>query len=454
MSAITAALGSFVSNLRPEHVPAEVRGIVCRGFIDTVGVMMAGAGEPAVARLLSDSDGIERGNSGARVLLSSRRLTSPEAALIGATAAHALDYDDVALSGHPSAVLVPALLAEGDTVGSSGAELITAYVAGFEVWADLFRRGKNYHRKGWHPTSIFGPIATAAATSRLRKLPAQETAHALAIAASHACGLVANFGTMTKPLHAGLAAQNGIRAAQLAGRGFTGALDALEHPQGFLMAVSPDGKADLSSEVSAGEPWALLRSGLNVKRYPTCYATHRTIDAMIDLAREHDLQAGDVELVEARMGRGQAAALRNANPGTALEAKFSEEFAMACAIVHRQIGLSQLSDGTVGDPVLRGLFARVKTVLLDEQDAEDPVFSPTEDLVVRLKDGTTLERLGIRHPRGHARNPMSDDELRAKYTDCVSVPGLRNADTIYAALRDLEALRSTSEIPVTESGSA
>ena len=165
--------------------------------------------------------------------------------MINGIAAHVLDYDDVGLDGHPSAVLVPAILAQGEASGSSGAEMLTAYMAGFEVWAEILAREPTpLHRKGWHPSAVLGAVAAAAACAKLRGLDPERAATAMAIAASMSCGVVANFGTMTKSFQVARAAQSGVIAARLAQAGLTASLDALEHPSGLLAALSPEGKAE------------------------------------------------------------------------------------------------------------------------------------------------------------------------------------------------------------------
>lgn len=440
-SSITTDLADLVAGIAGREVPAEAAAIVSAGFADTVGVMLVGANEPVVDILARTLAG--PGGGAARVALSDLRADAPQAALIGGTAAHALDYDDVAMSSHPSAVLVPAILAEGEVLDSPGRDLVSAYLAGYEVWADLFARDRDHHRKGWHPTGIFGPIAAAAAISVLRHLPVAQVANALALAASHSGGLVANFGTMTKPYHAGRAAQDGILSARLAANGMTAARDALEHGQGFLAAVSPLGTADRERVVKSDRAWAILEQGLNVKRYPTCYATHRSIDAMVTLATLHGLRAEEVEAIEVTMGVTQASALRNSRPVTALEAKFSQEFAMAAAIVHRQVGLRELTDAVVGEPDIRDLFPKLTLRTVNEHDPADPTFSPTEDVVVRLKDGRVLEARGIRYAKGHARNPLTPAELWAKFRECVAArtsPGTARA--LFDQLQDVSRLAS------------
>jgi 2-methylcitrate dehydratase PrpD len=266
--ALTRSLAAFVSDLRLSAVPADALTVVHTGFADCIGTMIAGSIEdpPNILRkALASAPG------DASLFLTGPRVPAPDAAWINGTAAHALDYDDVALRGHPSTVLVPAILAEGESLGASGAQLATAYIAGYEVWAELAARDPaQHHQKGWHPTGIFGPIGAAAACASLRGLDPKRAAHALALGASHSSGLVANFGTMTKPYHAGRAAHSGVVAARLATAGFTASPDALEHPVGFLAAVSPKGEADRASPAKAGQAWQILKQGLSVKKYPLC----------------------------------------------------------------------------------------------------------------------------------------------------------------------------------------
>ena len=360
MSALTLALGCFVADLGLRQIPAEGAALARTGIADCFGVLIAGARDPEIA--LVDR---ELGHAGGAMLVSlipsGARRTPETAALINGVAAHVLDYDDVSLDGHPSAVLVPAILAQGEASGSSGAEMLTAYIAGFEVWAELLvREGVPLHRKGWHPTAVLGPVAAAAACAKLRGLDAKGAATAMAIAASMSSGLVANFGTMTKSFQVGRAAQSGVIAARLAQAGLTASLDALEHPAGLLMALSPDGEPELDRAFSAGEKeWHILSHGLNIKRYPICYATHRSIDAALDLVQRYDLNPGQVERIHVSTGKTQLLMLRNSAPQTGLEAKFSMQFAMAAALVARHVGLQELTDDFVRRPEVQALFRRV-----------------------------------------------------------------------------------------------
>ena len=264
---LTQDLGQFVSDLSPNRVPEEAARIARTGFIDCIGVMFAGR-EEEPTRILRDV--LQPAEGPATLYFGDQKASAPEAAWINGTAAHALDYDDVALRGHPSTVLVPAILAEAETLDLSGRDMVVAYIAGYETWSQLVWRDSGYHHgKGWHPTGIFGAIGAAAACAYLRRLDPAKTAQAIALGASQSGGLMANFGTMTKPFHAGRSAHSGVMAARLAASGFTASMDALEHPQGFLAAVSPAGKVDRDSKAEGlGETWRILKTGLVGQEIP------------------------------------------------------------------------------------------------------------------------------------------------------------------------------------------
>jgi 2-methylcitrate dehydratase PrpD len=417
--ALTRSLGTFVSELRLPAIPAEALGVVHTGFADCVGTMIAGSIEEP-PRILHEALAPPAGE--ASLYLVGPRVPAPEAAWINGTAAHALDYDDVALRGHPSTVLVPAILAEGESLRATGAQLATAYVAGYEVWAELARRDPGqHHEKGWHPTGIFGAIAAAAACASLRGLDADKATQAIALGASQSAGLVANFGTMTKPFHAGRAAHAGVISARLADAGFTSSPDALEHPLGFLAATSPKGEVDRTSPTQAGRDWNILSLGLSVKKYPLCYCTHRAIDGALDLLAERELRANDVKSVTVSTSRRNSKILRNARPQTGLEAKFSMQFAMASSIVARRVGLSELTDDFVRRADIQALLPKVTVDPDDRLDPKRPGTSPYDLVVIETTDGRRLESARIVDERGSPEIPLTSDELWAKFKDCFAV---------------------------------
>lgn len=451
---LTRTLGRFVSALRFEALPERAVEAVRIGFTDCIAVMLAGMNEP-VARIVRDAIGT-RGSAGESSLsLGAERAAAPDAALANAVAGHALDYDDVALAGHPSVVLVPAILAEGEALGASGRQAVAAYAAGYEVWARLIERDKDaYHRKGWHPTAVLGPVAAAAACAHLRGLDPAAATRALGIAASMAAGVVANFGTMTKPLQAGRAAASGVTAARLAAAGLTAAEDALEHPVGLLAALSPKGRVDLETPIDdLGRDWRLATIGLNVKKYPMCYGTHRALDGMLDLIAAHDLRPDSVAEIEVTTGSAQMAMLRNHRPATGLEAKFSMEFAMAAALTARQAGLAQLTDEFVRRAEVQALLPKVKLALDDTTSAEDPAFAAHDRVRIRLADGRALASPELRFARGHWSLPLKEGELWRKFQDCTNaalVP--QDAARLFEALQrvdetaTLHALRTVTPL--------
>ncbi|MGI4797531.1 MAG: MmgE/PrpD family protein [Janthinobacterium lividum] len=418
--ALTRDLGQFVSDLSPNRVPDAAAAIARTGFIDCIGVMFAGR-EEEPTRLLQEV--LQPAPGPATLYFSDRTAGAPEAAWINGVAAHALDYDDVALRGHPSTVLVPAILAEAETLDVSGRDMIVAFVAGYEVWAELGRRESGYHHgKGWHPTGIFGAIAAAAACAHLRRLDPAQTAQAIALGASQSAGLMANFGTMTKPFHAGKSAHAGVMAARLAAAGFTASMDALEHPQGFLAAVSPEGKVDRDSKATGlGETWRIMASGLAVKKFPTCYCTHRAIDGMLDLVREHDVKPSDVAAVTVTLSENFATILRNHLPQTGLGAKFSIEFAMACALIARRVGLGELTDDFVRRADVQALMPLVSVQISTEPDPGYPGAALNDRVTIDLRAGGSLSGEPVHRARGHIDNPLTEQDLFIKFEDCLTV---------------------------------
>jgi len=422
MTGLTQALAAYVAH--PELGPrrAQAESIARQGMTDTIAVALA-ARDEAVTRIALDYARDQAGpaEGGAPLWFGGEALPPARAAFVNGVASHALDYDDVALSGHPSAALTAAILAQGHAQGASGRDCLLAYIVGYEVWAELASREPDpYHIKGWHPTAVFGTVAATAALARLRGFEAPVAARALAIGASLASGLVANFGTMTKPLHAGRVAAQAFEAVTLAGLGLTAADDALEHHAGFLAALSPRGQVDRERPYRPGEP-RILATGLSIKKYPVCYSGHRIIDAVIDIAREADLDAAQVARVRVGIGRAQASMLRNAAPVTALEAKFSAQFAVAAALLRRKVGLSELDDAFVNEPAMRALYGKVEIGIVEAPDPEDSAFSRYDTVDIDMRDGRVLRSGEVRYPRGHAHLPLAEADLRAKFEDCMAV---------------------------------
>lgn len=459
MTGLTQALGNYVSNPSFAGKEAEACQVAKTGFIDTIATMIAGSNEPVVQivqQFFEQGQGMNQTigqthapqTGQAPIPFAGNYRPAQQAAFVNAVAGHALDYDDVALSGHPSTVLVPAILAEGYVLKSTGLDALRAYVIGYEVWAELFKReADQYHLKGWHPTGVLGAVACAAAVAYLNRLDADLASRALAIAASMSSGLVANFGTMTKPFHAGRAASHGIEAVRLAKLGMTASPDAFEHHAGYLAALSPSGRVDRASNASQlGQVPRILESGLSIKRYPVCYSCHRTIDGVLAIANRENLKATDIKSLHLTTGAAQASMLRNHHPKTGLEAKFSAEFAIASAIVAREVGLSQLTDEFVTREDVSSLYDKLTVSITDKSCPIDPSFALTDRIVIETVAGKTFDSGEIRFPLGNAMNPIDAVGLKQKFDDCVLTgqtnnPSLKGIDSgLYQRIAALESL--------------
>ena len=435
---LTQDLGRFAAGLTFENLPGAAVEIVRTGFIDTIATMIAGAHDPAPQLLRR---GLAPPPGPASLYFSGDSAAAPEAAWINGTAGHALDYDDVGCRGHVSTVLVPAVLAEAETLGLGGREMFAAYVAGYETWAELARRDPGHHHvKGWHPTGIFGAIGAGAACAALRRLGPEQATAAIALSASQAGGIMANFGTMTKPFHAGRAAHAGLVSARLAELGFTAAPDALEHPQGFLSAVSPDGRADREGATPRlGDEWHILRQGLSIKKYPACYCTHRALDAMLELLAKRPLKAAEIARITVSISKTHSLILRNHAPQTGLEAKFSMEFAMAAAVISRRASLAEYTDAFVRRPEVQELMRRVSIVTNENYDPEVSGASVYDQVTVELVGGECIDSEQVRRARGHAERPLGDAELFDKFRTCLDAGQARlSPERLFDRLRNLE----------------
>jgi aconitate decarboxylase len=398
---------------------AELQSIVRTAFVDTAACVLAGRAEAPTRIALQWAAQRYAASQDCSLLFGGQRMGSNGAALVNAVAGHALDYDDVALAGHPSVVLVPALWAEHERGGARGFDLVQAYAKGYAVWGELQRRQRSsLHARGWHPSAVFGVVAAAAAVSALRGLSPGQTANAIGIAASLAGGVIANFGSMTKPLHAGLAAEGGISAAELAQLGLTASADALDGKAGLLNALVGADSVDTEGPCPEDLHSTLLRVRPGIKKYPACYAAHRVVDGVLDIARAHGVRAQDVLAVDAFISETTAAVLRHHAPATLDEARFSLEFAVASALVHGALGVAQVSEAALAHPQVRELMPRVHTHTVQTSCPLEPSFALTDRVTLALRGGETLDSGPIRFARGHAQLPLDEAQLREKLEAC------------------------------------
>jgi 2-methylcitrate dehydratase PrpD len=319
--------------------------------------------------------------------------------------------------GHPSVPLLAAALAAAEAETADGAAVTLAYITGFEVAAAIGAAVNPAHyERGWHATSSVGTLACAAAAAKLLGLDLATTRTALGIAVSLASGLKENFGSMTKPFHAGHAARNGVWAATLAREGLTASASALDGPQGYLAAFGGSGSLDAVLD-GLGRHWHLLESGIAVKPYPSCALTHSAIDALIDLRERHRLEPDHISQVEVGVTRVVPTVLIHPRPTTALERKFSMEFCAAAALAEGGVTLDSFDEGPP-HPAVEKLMSRV-SMIVDPSLPTDREQQAWTRVSLRLADGHILES-APRGARGHPDQPLSDAALRAKFLACAT----------------------------------
>lgn len=422
-----------------------------RAFIDIVAVTIPGAIEPVTRQVFATVKDWGPGPSAA--IGQGARLAAPWAALINGTAAHALDFDDNfdPAKAHATAVLAPAILALGGQEDASGRDCLDAFIAGLQILGRIGQGVNPTHRnRGWHATATVGAIGAAAACARLLKLDAQQAAYAVSMATSMAAGFMSQFGTMTKPLHAGLAARSGVLAASLARNGLDAGLATLDGPTGMnRLMVGPDyeqlrdalthvehGQTLRFETERVGEPLLLLSSGLKLKRFPNCGSAHRAMDGLSDLIARHGFTGDTVEAVHVRAPVTHLNNLMYRVPDDGLQAKFSLEYGLVCVLLTGNATLADFTDGAARRPAFAPFYPRIHRHPVDKAEGE----FPTEVEVV-LKDGRRFET-AVPWPAGSLARPFTDAQLWAKFDGCTA--GLL-APAELAAVR--EALADLPQLP-------
>ena len=378
-----------------------------------------------------------------------------KAALANGVAGHAMDYDDTQLSTskeavyglltHPTTPVLAAVLAIGEKEKISGEEFVLAYLLGVEVECRIADAiNPRHYQSGFHSTATMGGIGAAMAVGKILRLNEAKLMQTLGIAASMASGLRENFGTMTKPLHAGRAAENGVSAALLARDGFTAAANILEARRGFFNAMA--GGCDESKITGRlGSPYFMMEPGISIKPYPSGSLSHPAQDLILDLVKQHDLGVDDIDHVEVGTNSNVPNALIYPMPKTALEGKFSIPFCMAIAILERKAGIAEFQDRKVREKKVVELMKRV-TLSVDEELEKLGYDQVRSRIRIGLKNGRVIEgRYDV--ARGHPEKPMSWAELGDKFRDCASlVLTDRDVETAIQLVARIEELKSLSPL--------
>jgi len=436
---VTAILAKFVTGLQYESIPRKAVETAKLAVRDCLGVALAGSREED-ARIAAEVARQEGAREETSVIGQAFRTSALNAALANGTAAHALDFDhSFTIMGQPTAPVTPATFALGEALGASGPQIIEAYVAGFEVTAKLVHSLRDSAHEGWHAPSTLGSFGAAAACSKLLGLDAAKTQMALGITASMASGIVANFGTMTKPLHVGLGARNGVLAAKLAAGGYTANSKAIEGGFGFYSVLHENTAIHEQAIDELDRSYALITDGLRIKPYPCGGLTHQVIDSVLEFRAKQGLTPEMIDRVDVDVVKHTFDRIVFRVPQTGIQGKFCMPYLVARAIIDGKIGLHIFTDSAVRDSNVLKLAERVQMNLDPNLKKSDAAGRPCR-VTVRLKNGQTYTR-EAQHAKGGPEYPMSETELREKFTECArEVLDARSAAQAADYIDNLETL--------------
>ena len=411
----TETVARWIVETGYEDIPPDALRVAQESCFDCLGVMLAGAAQP-VGRIIQKYVEEQGGRPEGTIIGSGIKTSLPNAALANGTMGHALDYDDFGGFGHPTVVLLTPLLALSEKTGGSGRDLLEAYVVGCEVGLAL-QRATSYHqmKRGFHGTAVIGRMAGAAACAKLLELDQRQTTTALGIAGTMASGVIHNFGTMTKPLHAGLTSRDGVMAAQLASMGLTSGDRILEHPVGFINSVMGEGNYDLDGMAeNLGKPFH-TQDALIIKKYPCCGGNHSLLDSILGLMHEHKFDYRDVESVEVDQSYLSVVMLYT-EPEDELKAKFSAMYNTAVALVDGRVNIETFSDEKIGNSAIRETMDKVQLKVRSRWSQETDQFGLGMPVRIKLKDGRELVRVTSRDEiLGSQQTPWGMDNIAEKF---------------------------------------
>jgi len=454
---VTAAAAAFVEKVTFDVIPAEALRIGTRCLLDGLGLFVAGSEEHTVQLLVEEAE--QMGGREDALLLSrgEAKIPGPMAARVLGTAGHAHDWDDSQVSADPAHVygllthptippLSSALVMAQKLGGIDGKSFMLAFLTGFEVECKISEwMLPQHYLRGFHSSGTVGTFGAFAAAAKLLGLKGEQLRSGFGIAASFAGGIRCNFGTMTKPLHVGRAAENGVTAALLAARGFTADPDALDGPWGYF-AVQGGGVSAEKISQAFGKTWTIVEPGVSIKPYPCGVLTHPTIDLMLKLVSENNIKPDEIETVKVYAGSNILNPIRYPIAANHLQAKFSLPAALAMIALARRAGKTEFSDSFVAATPMQAMQKRITTEL--DPEIEKMGFDKMRSrIAIKLKDGKTVEGWADERYRGGPDNPLSDSDLEAKVRSCCEgvLDGNRQSQLIEAA-RSVLSLSDACEL--------
>ena len=456
-AAITDYVAGFITGTSCRDIPKDVAHLGKRSVLDGIGLAFAGAvsHQAEITRTYLQGLGIAS-DKGSTIIGSALRVPARFAAFANGLSIHADDYDDTQLAvakdrvygllTHPTAPALPPVLALAERDRRSGGDMMLAYQIGVEVECKVAEAiMPRHYQHGFHSTATCGSIGAAAGAAKLLGLDREATRRALSIGATQAGGLRENFGTMTKPFHAGRAAENGVVAAEIAALGFTASPNGLEADRGFFRAAG--GGYDVAAiSGKLGDPWTFHSPGVSIKPHPSGSLTHPGMGAMIELIRRHDIKPSQVKRVTVGTNHNMPNALIHHQPKNELQAKFSMEFCMAILLLERKGGLQEYTDEVVNRPDVQAMIRKIH--FATDPEAEAAGFDKMTTIIeVELNDGKVLKTRAD-FGKGSPANPMTDDELSEKFRECASWGGLDKAKTeqILKLVWKIEEVKDVNEL--------
>ena len=454
--AVTDHVASFVVATKATDIPKHVQHLGKRSVIDGIGLALAGAKSECGHVAQRYLAGLGLVPEGCTVIGTSLRMPARFAAFANGLAIHADDYDDTQLAvakdrvygllTHPTAPALPPALALAERERGSGVDFMLAYQVGVEVECKVAEAiAPRHYQQGFHSTATCGSIGAAAGAAKLLGLDVEATRRALSLGATQAAGLRENFGTMTKPFHAGRAAENGVTAAELARIGFTASSNGLEADRGFFRAAG-GGFETGAIMGKLGHPWTFATPGVSIKPHPSGSLTHPGMGAMLDLVKQHDIKPQQVKRVSVGTNHNMPNALIHRKPKNELQAKFSMEFSMAILLLERRAGLQEYTDEVVLRPDVQAMIERIEFGVHPEAEAAG--FDKMATIIeVELNDGRVL-RTQADFGKGSPANPMSDAELSDKFRECAAWGGLdrAKAEQVLAMLWKIEEVADVNQL--------
>jgi 2-methylcitrate dehydratase PrpD len=440
-------IAAFATHLTTEDTPPEARRRAVDAITDCVGCSLAGSGTELAKHVLNVIATTNASGRTATLIGTKRRASAYDAALYNGAISHALDYDDIShpAYSHPSAVLVPAIFAAAEHTGSSGSDVVTAYIAGLETFGRLGRAlNMQHYKNGWHATATFGSIAGAVAASMLFKLDEHAMRMAIGIAASASSGVRVNFGTMVKPLHAGYAARNGVFAALLAREGYTASEEALTGRFGFTSTFNHGSDIDENALRPQNPALEIMTEyGIALKAFPSCAATHPAIEAALMLRRQLADRALTISRVIVGASEFAFEPLLYVKPETGLQGKFSMYYCVASALVHGKVDLGTFSDEAVGNAAVVALIPKI-TMEVDERVRHDREFAAI--VAIETQQGERLEQ-PVHIAPGKPARWLTPAQLKEKFRDCCEYSNCSvKAAEAFAALQAIERASSLSDV--------